>query len=84
MIPEFIRFYGYTRSQVLGEYARSFFAMVNSMLELSAKEMLDRIIVNNTNYDESGRSTINRLERQCRGLDAIIEEVKIAKAARGG
>ena len=77
MIPEYMRFYNYTVTEVLDEYARTFFALANSMFEIHAREMLDAIAVSSANQD-----TINELNKRQKGLGAIIEEVKIAKNVR--
>lgn len=80
LIPEFIRFYGYTREQTLAEYAISFFALVNSMYQLKAKENLDGILqVSVGMAGEKGKSIIKKLEEQSEGLERILKEVRVVK-----
>lgn len=80
MIPEFIRFYGYTRRQTLAEYAVAFFSMVNSMYRLKASETLDGIVQVGTGMaGDQGRSTIDDLKRQSKGIHGLLEEVKVIK-----
>lgn len=82
MIPEFMRFYNYTASDVLDEYARTFFSLVNSMLEISAKELLNNIMVIKTAESKDGSKIIEQLYKQQRGLGAIIKEVKVVKGVK--
>lgn len=80
LIPEFIRFYGYTREQTLAEYAISFFALVNSMYQLKARENLDGILqVSVGMAGDKGKSIINKLEEQAEGLERILREVRSVK-----
>lgn len=80
LIPEFIRFYGYTREQTLAEYAISFFALVNSMYQLKARENLDGILqVSVGMAGDKGRSIIKKLEEQSEGLERILREVRSVK-----
>lgn len=80
LIPEFIRFYGYTREQTLAEYAIAFFALVNSMYQLKAKENLDGILqVSVGMAGEKGRSVVGKLEEQAEGLERILNEVRVVK-----
>lgn len=80
LVPEFIRFYGYTREQTLAEYALSFFAMVNAMYQLKAKERLDGILEVSTGMSgDKGRSTITKLQDQADGLDKVLREVRNVK-----
>lgn len=81
MIPEYMHFYKYSVSDVLNEYAQTFFSLVNSMFEIHARELLDNITVTAASNEKSG-SIINELIKRQKGLGAIIEEVKVAKNAR--
>jgi len=82
MIPEFIRFYNYTASDVLNEYARTFFSLVNSMYEISAAESLTNIMELRASNSKDGDKVITSLQKQNRGLGAIIKEVKVVKETR--
>lgn len=82
MIPEYMRFYSCTVESVLNGYARTFFALLNSMHEIKAGELLDDIITGRA-VNSSDNSTIDSLRKQHRGLGAIVAEVKIAKMFRG-
>ena len=77
MIPEYMRFYKYTVSDVLNEYARTFFSLVNSMFEIHAREMLDNITISSAD-----KNVVAELTKRQKGLGSIIEEVKIARNAR--
>ena len=82
MIPEYMRFYKYTVSDVLNEYARTFFSLVNSMFEIHAREMLDDITISTASNSKDGNTIVSELIKRQKGLGAVIEEVKIAKNAR--
>ena len=83
MIPQFARFYNYTVADILNEYARVFFSLVNSMFEITAQEMLNDITVQRTqNSEDGGADTIRSLQQQAKGLSAIIDEVKVVKGVR--
>lgn len=81
MIPEFMRFYGYTATDTLQELARTFFSLVNSMYRLQAKESLEAIV--NTSTAMSGGSeadkVISELKKQEKGVSGIVEEVRNIK-----
>lgn len=80
VVPEFMRFYGYTRRQFLGEYAIAFFALVNSMYQLKARERMDGILEVSTGMaGEKAKDTINKLERQSEGLEPVLREVRAVK-----
>lgn len=86
MIPEFIRFYSYTASQTLLEYAQTFFALVNQMYRLQAKESIQSIV--NVSAAQSGGEHATRvlsdLQKQEKGISGIVEEVKNIKKAKNG
>lgn len=83
MIPQFIRFYGYSNSDTLNEYATAFFSLVNSMYEIKAKEMLDDIsVLSVANSKDNGASVISALKKQYAGLGGIVKEVKTAMQSR--
>lgn len=76
MIPAYMRFYHYSRRETLREYARSFFALVNSMYTIEAKELLNDIsVVATANAGDHGRQNIEALKKQERGIQAIVEQV---------
>jgi hypothetical protein len=80
IVPEYIRFYGYTSNEVLLEYAKTFFALVNSMYRLQAKEAL--LFVNNVAAAMSGKdgkSHVEALQKQEKGLHGIVQEVRVIK-----
>ena len=80
MIPEFIRFYGYSLEAVLNEYARSFFALLNSMYQLEAKESLINITNMSTAFgSDNGNDVISNLEKQRKGIGGIVNEVRVIK-----
>lgn len=80
-MPEFMRFYGYTRKQAMNEYARAFFALINEMYVLKAGEMLDDIATNRTAFAENkdAQKVIDKLQRQNEGTDRILNEVDSVK-----
>lgn len=80
MIPEFIRFYSYTTKQALGEFAVTFFSLINAMYRLQAKESLNDIMaVSVGNAGKDGDSAVAELNKQAKGLHGIIQEVRIVK-----
>lgn len=80
MIPEFLRFYHYTVSQTLNEYAIVFFTLVNSMYQIQAKETLNGILAVGAGMSgKEASSIIDDLKRQARGLSGIVNEVRQVK-----
>jgi hypothetical protein len=83
MIPEYIRFYGGTPIDVLNEYAITFFAMLNSMYTIQAKEQLNAVFAVNAGMSgKDGQSYIDGLQKQKRGIGAIVEEVRTIENIR--
>ncbi len=84
IIPEFIRFYGYTATEVLDELATRFFTLVNAMYRLQATESL--LHINTTSVAMAGgqeaQSTISALEKQEKGLDGVLSEVNTLREVR--
>jgi hypothetical protein len=78
MIPEFIRFYSYSASQVLEEYAVRFFSLVNSMYQLKASESLDSVMQVSTGMN-GNKEYLSALQKQQKGIAGIVEEVRIVK-----
>ena len=78
MFPEFLRFYGYTAEEALNEYAKRFFSLVNMMLRIQAKEMLNAVTVTNTgtNGGKDGEKVIDELRKQSKGNQGILNEVR--------
>lgn len=80
IVPQFIRFYGYTLAQTLDEYAVSFFSLVNSMYRIRAKENLDGALqVSLGMSGKDGKETLNKLEKESQGLHGILQEVRNVK-----
>jgi hypothetical protein len=80
MIPEYIRFYGGNVTSALDEYARVFFALINSMYRLQAKEALLQLSVTNAAQGgENAQGVVDSLRKQERGLHGIVEEVRVIK-----
>lgn len=80
MIPEFIRFYGYTAQEVLHEYAITFFSLVNSMYRLQAREQLRQIVAVSAGMNgKESQSTISEIEKQEKGLHGIVQEIRNVK-----
>lgn len=77
LIPEFIRFYGYTLTQVLDEFAVTFFSLANDMYRIQATE-----IINNATAFNMNDEVLAQVRKQQRGLSGLVEEVKIAKRMR--
>lgn len=83
MIPEFMRFYGYTLTQVLDEYAISFFSLINSMYRLQAREQIrDIVSVSAGMAGKDGQNTVDELKKQERGLHGVVEEVRTIKGIK--
>jgi hypothetical protein len=80
MIPEYIRFYGGTPASVLHEYARTYFAMLNQMYSLKAKELLDLLYMTNTATSSTNPdSYVDGLKKQSRGIGGIVNEIRNIK-----
>lgn len=74
LIPEFIRFYGYTLEQTLNEFAVTFFSLVNSMYRLKANEALTDMSVSNATQE-----TVDLYRKQAKGVHGVVTETRIAK-----
>lgn len=79
MVPEFIRFYSYSASQVLDEYAVRFFSLVNSMYQLKASEGLDSVMQVSAGMN-GNKEYLDALQKQQKGIAGIVEEVRIIKS----
>lgn len=76
-IPEFIRFYGYTVEQVLNEYAVTFYALVNDMYSLQAKETISLMYASNPTEE-----LVGKLREQEKGVAGLVNQVKLARSLR--
>lgn len=80
IVPEFMRFYGYTVAKALDEFAIAFFSLVNSMYRIQAKETLSNILsVSAGMSGKEGKEIVRKLEKQSKGLQGIIQEVRNIK-----
>lgn len=80
MIPEYIRFYGGTPESVLATYARTFFAMLNAMYSLKAKELLDALyMTSNAFAGKEGQEYEQSLKTQIKGISGIVDEVRVVR-----
>lgn len=80
IVPQFIRFYGYTLAQTLDEYAVSFFSLVNSMYRIQARENIDGALrVSLGMSGKEGQNTLHKLEKEAEGLHGILKEVRNVK-----
>lgn len=81
ILPQFIRFYGYTAEQAFDTLARTFFALVNSMYQLQADERLSRITDSSVAFSggEQGDKIVSELTKQSKGLHGIVQEVRNIK-----
>lgn len=78
MLPEFMRFYSYTASEALEEYAVRFFSLVNSMYRIKARESLDGVMQVSTGMN-GNKQYIDALQKQEKGISGIVEEVRMLK-----
>jgi hypothetical protein len=80
MIPEYIRFYGGDVQTTLDMLARTFFAMLNAMYSIKARELLDLLyMTNNAFAGDKSSSYEEALKKQIKGIAGIVEEVRIVK-----
>lgn len=81
MLPEFMRFYKYTASQTLDEFAVTFFALLNSMHRLQAREAIQTIAYNSAAFSggKEASSIMDNLKKQEKGLHGIVQEVRSIK-----
>lgn len=81
MFPQYLRFYGYTASEALNEFAITFFALVNAMHRLSADEALGRITESSVAFSggSDGAKIIDEYKKQSKGISGIVEEVRNIK-----
>lgn len=76
MVPEFMRFYGYSAEQTLGENAVTFFSLCNSMYRLMARESLNRYAVMRGAFADDSGSIVSELQKQEKGIHGILKEIK--------
>ena len=79
MVPEYMRFYGQDASQALGEYAKRFFSLINSMYRLQAKEALTSVTVISAAVSGDNNNVISDLQKQERGIHGIVQEARSIK-----
>lgn len=80
MIPEYLRFYGGSTETVLASTARTFFALLNAMYSLKAKELLDSLyMTSNAFVGKEAQGYEDALIKQARGISGIVEEVRVIK-----
>lgn len=80
MIPEYLRFYGGSPESVLATPARTFFAMLNAMYSLKAKELLDALyMTSNAFAGKDAQRYEDALKKQARGISGIVDEVRVIK-----
>lgn len=81
IIPEFIRFYGYSVEQALNDYAVRFFSLANSMYRLQARESLMQLTLINAGSagGSDAQTVIDELKKKEKGLHGILEEVRVIK-----
>lgn len=83
IVPQFIRFYGYTLNQTMSEFAVSFFSLVNSMYRIEANERLNGILeVSAGMAGKEAREVIGKLEDQSQGANKYIDQAKVLKGIR--
>lgn len=72
-----MRFYSQSLTNTLNEYAVSFFALVNQMYRLQAREMLNNIVAVGAGMS-GGESSgiIEEIKKQEKGLHGIVQEVR--------
>lgn len=84
VVPQFLRFYsGYTNSKAMGEYAKTFFSLVNSMFRLQAEESLTRIVDASAAVN-GGEGVIDKYKQASQGISGMVREAKIIKEVRSG
>lgn len=77
MVPDMLRFYnGYTLEGMLGMYARSFFALANSMYMQKADEDLRAISNMASAMSDEGREYTESLIKQRKGIRGILKEIR--------
>lgn len=79
VLAEFMRFYHYSVDEAMELYAVTFFALVNSMYQIQAKEMINDIKSVASAMSKDPQSVIDKLEKSANGLHGIIQEVKNIK-----
>jgi hypothetical protein len=83
LIPEFMQFYKYTVTQVLDEYARTFYSLVNAMYRIKASQSITEIgNVASAMSGKDGQDYVESLRKQEKGIHGILKEVRIAKKAK--
>lgn len=78
IIPQFIRFYGYTATEVMQEYAVTFFALVNAMYGLKSTEMLEAVYVGTIPNMEKkdAENAIDKIKQGSLGLEGYLEQAR--------
>lgn len=77
IVPEFIRFYGYSLDKTLDEKAKVFFSLVNSMYRIQASETLN--LSAGVAVGMGDKDIQKKLVDKTGGLSKIIKEVRSIK-----
>lgn len=84
MVAEFIKYYGYSASGVLAEFARTFFSLMNEKVKLESKERINLIenitIARGTN--PNGEKVVQQLFDKSEGVEKYIKAAKTLREAR--
>jgi hypothetical protein len=81
-LPQFLHFYpGYTLDSLLNEYAIRVLTLINSMHRIKSSELIDSISAVAVGGAEpiQREDVINKLEKSSRGIEGILEEVRVIR-----
>lgn len=81
MVAEFIRYYNYKASDVLVEYARTFFSLMNEKIKLESKErvnLIENMTIGNGSHP-NGESVVKKLIENAEGTEQFIKAAKLLR-----
>jgi len=85
MFAVYLHHYGYTATQVLDEYAKTFFALCAQMYRVQATKNLELLAVTNSAFNggKEADKLVSQLKKQASGTDKLLNEAKTLREARG-
>lgn len=77
IVADFMRFYNYSLTDTLNEYAVSFYSLVNTMYRQRATEALTLMSAFNATQE-----LVDGYNKQQKGLHGIVQEIRVARKSK--
>lgn len=82
MIAEYMHFYSASLAEVLSMYAVSFYALYMCIFRVQAKKDIDELQLHSSIHGNNISDYFKSLQQQQKGIQSILEEIKIIRQAR--